>query len=157
DRLQGFGRHVPASSFKIYTLGAALKAGYSLNTYWDGTSPKKFPGRQKPVENAEGKTQCKGGDQHCTLEEATVESLNVPFYALADQVHPDKVLDFAQAAGIRYIWDTELPPDKQRFDLGQAKPGLSAEIGIGQYPITVLDHATGVATIAARGARAQAH
>jgi membrane peptidoglycan carboxypeptidase len=157
DRLQGFGRHVPASSFKIYALGAALKAGVSLNTYWDGTSPTTFPGREKPVENAEGKTKCAGGDQHCLLSEATIESLNVPFYALASKIGPDKVVDFAKDAGIRYMWNTELPADKQRFDLSAQKPSLSAEVGIGQYPITVLDHANGVATLAARGARAPVH
>ncbi|MGC9667028.1 transglycosylase domain-containing protein [Planosporangium sp. 12N6] len=157
DRLQGFGRHVPASSFKIYTLGAALKEGYSLNTYWDGTSGTKFPGREKPVVNAEGNTACAGGDKHCTLAEATVESLNVPFYALASQIKPEKVVDFAQAAGIRYMWNTELPADKQRFELAVKKPSLSPEVGIGQYPVTVLDHANGVATLAARGARAQVH
>jgi membrane peptidoglycan carboxypeptidase len=157
DRLQGFGRHFPASSFKLYTLGAALKDGLSLNTYWDGRSPKKFDGRQAPVENAEGNTNCAGGDQHCTLWEATAESLNVPFYSLAKTIGPDKVLDFAKQAGIRYIWN--LDNGSQRYDLNQPNPGLgfSPEIGIGQYAITVLDHANGVATIAARGSRAPVH
>jgi membrane peptidoglycan carboxypeptidase len=167
DRLQGFGRHAPASSFKIYALGAAMREGYSLNTYWDGTSPKTFPGRQKAVENAEGKTQCAAGDKHCTLREATVESLNVPFYSLATKLDEtektkkngqDKVLQFARDAGIRYAWNTEVQDaNKQRMDLSANIPVMSGEVGFGQYPITVLDHANGVATMAARGARAQSH
>ena len=157
DVLQGFGRHPPASSFKIYTLGAALRDGVSMNSRWDGSSPKKFPERAKPVENAEGKTACAGGDKNCTLKEATVESLNVPFYSLAKTVTPKKVMEFARDAGIRYMWNTE-QEGQPRYDLTAGPAGLdSAEIGFGQYPVTVLDHANGVATMAARGSRAQAH
>jgi membrane peptidoglycan carboxypeptidase len=156
DRLQGFGRHRAASSFKIYTLGAALKDGISLDTYWDGTSPKNFPDRKTAVVNAEGKTACAGGDKHCTLLEATAESLNVPFYSLTRSIGADKVLDFAKQAGIRYIWNLDVEPPK-RSDLATETPQFSPELGIGAYAVTVLDHANGVATMAARGARAPVH
>jgi membrane peptidoglycan carboxypeptidase len=63
------------------------------------------------------------------------------------------VLDFAKQAGIRYIWND----NGQRTDLTQGLPSMSSEVGIGQYPVTVLDHANGVATIAANGYRATEH
>ena len=42
DRLRPLSR--PGSSFKVYTLAAALKAGISLNSYWQWT-PHDMPGR----------------------------------------------------------------------------------------------------------------
>jgi membrane peptidoglycan carboxypeptidase len=42
--------------------------------------------------------------------------------------------------------------------MGEVTPGkFDIILGIGQYPITVLDHANGLATFAADGLRAQAH
>jgi membrane peptidoglycan carboxypeptidase len=154
DEYQGFGRHRPASSFKIYTLGAALKAGISINSFWD--SPEKKPYGTMEIHNAESTTQCEFG-KVCRLWEATAESLNVPFYDVAAKIGPTKVLEFARDAGIRHIWNDS----SERFDLNPTGPVTNqlndAHIGIGQYAVTVVDHANGVATLAARGQAAQAH
>src|SRR5690606_15701220 len=84
----GHGRHPPGSSFKVCTLAAALKAGYSLSSYWRRT-PHAMPGRAKnnPVRNA---SSCKGDSKNrnnpdappCSLLQSTSDSLNVPFYEL---------------------------------------------------------------------------
>src|SRR5439155_6078786 len=155
----GVGRHPPGSSFKIYTLAAELIDGYSVNSYWDGTSPKEFPksGRTKanPVRNASN-ANCQAGKDHCMLWEATEQSLNTPFYGVTETLGWPKVVDTAHAAGIRYLWNDKL----ERIDLGTTPPDqthLSTEVGIGQYSVTVLDHANGVATIAARGWAAPEH
>jgi membrane peptidoglycan carboxypeptidase len=156
DDFAGFGRHAPASSFKIYTLGAALREGISINSYWNAPATKKYDGEPGEIRNAEGNGKC-GAGQTCRLWEATAQSLNVPFYDLTKQIGPSKVLEFARDAGIRYIWDD----NAKRFELnptGSIKDPLNdAHVGIGQFRVTVLDHANGVASIAARGARAQAH
>jgi membrane peptidoglycan carboxypeptidase len=73
------------------------------------------------------------------------------------------VIDMARHAGVDAIWanvqGNQLP---QRVDVrnktGQDVAGqFSTELGIGQYGITVLDHANGMATFAAGGKRADAH
>jgi membrane peptidoglycan carboxypeptidase len=157
DDYAGFGRHQPASSFKIYTLGAALREGISINSYWEAPPVKKYPGEPGEIRNAEQTNSCQGGGKVCRLWEATAQSLNVPFYDVAKKIGPSKVLEFARDAGIQHIWDD----NGKRFELNQAGPIKDplndAHIGIGQFRVTVLDHANGVATIAARGARAPAH
>ena len=84
----GVGRHPPGSSFKVYTLAAALKAGISLNSYWQWT-PHDMPGRAEdnPIRNASYcPTDYDTGDQKAEDAvparccESTIASLNVPFY-----------------------------------------------------------------------------
>ncbi|WP_433205733.1 transglycosylase domain-containing protein [Dactylosporangium sp. CS-047395] len=164
------GGHPPGSTFKVYTLATALMAGYSIDSMWNGV-PQDFPGRtaakKNQVKNAtEGvEPQCKSGSgKWCTLEEITVQSLNVPFYAIALQLGPAKVINTARAAGIRDMWATEQGKDgPQRKDLTKLKGEdvapkfFQEEVGFGQYPITVLDHAGGLATFAARGTSVKTH
>lgn len=154
----GFGQHPPGSSFKVYDLAAALRQGIPLDSVWDSPSVKEFPdsGRTHgspagPVRNA-GTAPCQ---PHCTLAEATVASLNVPFFELTERLGPASVIDMARRTGIRALW-TE---DGQRVDLEpdtDVSP-FTPEVGIGQFGITVLDHANGMATFAAGGTRATAH
>ncbi|MGK5737728.1 transglycosylase domain-containing protein [Micromonospora sp. URMC 103] len=153
------GGHSPGSSFKIYTLAAALEAGKALESRWKGTgfTPKdtKFH-----VSNA--------GDDHpdcgdsCTLRVSTLKSLNVPFYHVTEEIGPDKVIDMAKKAGVTTIWRTDTNPQKP-YDLTKTDPKDIAPspffhvVGYGQYPITVLDHANGVATFANGGVYNKAH
>ncbi|MGH3714711.1 MAG: transglycosylase domain-containing protein [Micromonosporaceae bacterium] len=147
------GYHQPGSSFKAYVLAAALANGISVKSYWDGSSPMEFPDRDKPIRNSEN-TQCK----NCTLERATVLSLNTTYYALASKLGKDKVLELASKAGIRGM-QTDARGDAIDLttDPAEASKNFGNEIGIGQYPVTVLDHANGFATFAANGVRAEAH
>jgi membrane peptidoglycan carboxypeptidase len=162
----GVGRFPPGSSFKVYTLAAALKQGISLKSYWQWT-PHAQPGRDpsNPVRNASNCTsdvdpatkQPKSG--LCSLLEATTASLNVPYYDVTVAVSPAKVLEMARDAGIDYMWTDA----RERVDLRTAKMSdvtpskFDAILGIGQYSVTVMDHANGMATFAAGGLRAQAH
>ena len=43
---KGRGRYPPGSSFKVYTLAAALQSGISLKSLWDSSSPHEFPPRR---------------------------------------------------------------------------------------------------------------
>jgi membrane peptidoglycan carboxypeptidase len=52
---------------------------------------------------------------------------------------------------------TPVRVDLQGKSGAQVMPAFSTELGIGQYGITVLDHANGMATFAAGGKRAEAH
>ncbi len=170
----GFGQHPPGSSFKVYDLAEALRQGISLQSSWDSPSTKEFPasGRTNgsqagPVRNA-STAPCQ---PTCTLSEATVASLNVTFFDLTEKLGPANVIDMASRAGIDSMWTDRSGTDQARVDLrAQAGPDLvvrsaagpeaglfTAEVGIGQYGVTVLDHANGMATFAAGGKRAQAH
>ncbi len=155
----GVGRFPSGSSFKVYTLAAALKANYSLKSYWEW-NPHDMPGRTGAarIQNASTCGNQKP-DQPCSLLQSTISSLNVPYYALTLSVTPTKVLEMARDMGIDYMWND----DRERLDLRATdiKTVVPSQfdtiLGIGQYPITVLDHANGVATVASAGLRAQAH
>ncbi|WP_051366579.1 transglycosylase domain-containing protein [Hamadaea tsunoensis] len=144
------GGHPAGSSFKIYTLAAALKEGYSLQSHFD---PAEFTDGQFRIQNA-GRDVDSSCGNYCTLEWATVHSYNVPFYKLGKLIGVDKITSMAAAAGIRTMWNTG---DGKPYDI--ASPDFHEtenspfyyHAAFGQYPITVLDHASGVATFADRG------
>ncbi|HEX2771549.1 MAG TPA: penicillin-binding transpeptidase domain-containing protein, partial [Micromonosporaceae bacterium] len=158
-----FGGHPPGSTFKIYTLAAALKAGVSMQSRWDATLDKD-PDSGFPISNA-GRTPSCG--KTCTLEQSTIKSYNVPFYWIAKGLGPAKVVEAARDAGIRTMWDNAprkgAPVNDEVIDLTKVNPEDVApsrfhnQVGYGQYRVTVLDHANGMATIANRGTYNKAH
>ncbi|EEP72522.1 glycosyl transferase family 51 [Micromonospora sp. ATCC 39149] len=153
------GGHSPGSSFKIYTLAAALKAGKALESRWKGRAftPE---GTKFKVSNAGVDNPSCGNS--CTLRVSTLKSLNVPFYHVTEEIGPDKVIDMAKQAGVTMMWRTDTNPAKA-YDLTKTDPKDIAPspffhvVGYGQYPITVLDHANGVATFANEGVYNKAH
>jgi membrane peptidoglycan carboxypeptidase len=170
------GSFPPGSTFKLYTLAAALKENISIDSYWHGPPSMEFPnsGRVKgkgagPVTNADGNgDSCPPQDNYdCPLWSALQKSMNTVFFGIGDTIGAAKVIDTAKALGIRWMWATV--PDgsggtkSERIDLSQytgaqvAPKYFGTEVSIGQYPVTVLDQATAIATIAARGVQAPAH
>jgi Membrane carboxypeptidase (penicillin-binding protein) len=154
----GFGQHPPGSSFKIYTLAEALRQGISLTSVWDSPDVKEFPASGRTYQSPTGPVRnaaAAGCQPTCTLWEATVASLNVPFFELTERLGPARVIDMARRAGIAALWTD----DGQRVDLvpGADVSMFTTEVGIGQFGVTVLDHAGGVATLAAGGQRAGLH
>lgn len=167
----GFGSHPPGSSFKVYTLAAGLKNGISLNSYWN-TAPHDSPGRTAALRNQiKNSGYCAGQNRTnqgaCTLLQSTIASLNNVFIDVALSVSPKAVLDVAKAAGIEYMWSPSCTkPDNPQGrvaltdieDLSTVTPECFDYIlAIGQYGVTVQDHANGIATMAAGGLRAEAH
>jgi membrane peptidoglycan carboxypeptidase len=150
------GGHAPGSSFKIYTLAAALDANISLDSKWDATD-YEVPGTEIKVINAGRKPSCA---KSCSLRQSTISSYNVPFFHIASKIGADKVVDMARRAGITTMWTTD--PVKT-YDLTSKKTKISERspfdyfVGYGAYPITVLDHANGLATITHRGIYNKAH
>ncbi|WP_285689689.1 transglycosylase domain-containing protein, partial [Actinoplanes sp. NBRC 103695] len=148
------GGRPPGSSFKIYTLLAALSAGYSFRTTWDAEL-KKIDGSK--ISNS-GRTKLTCDKRRCPLDVATVQSYNFPFYHLAADLGSDKVAEAAHKAGINFISGQEGRIDLNKVtDKEKLKAQLGNEIGYGQYAITPLDHANGVATLANKGVSYKAH
>jgi membrane peptidoglycan carboxypeptidase len=136
--------HPAGSSFKIHVLAKALEEGISINSVWDGRSPRSFTGRDKPVNNSENNNSCRA----CTLDEATVLSLNTAYYAVTREVGASNVAELAGRAGI-----TKLDGEP----IEQIKSQVNDNIGIGQYGVSVIDHSAGFATFASGGVYAKPH
>lgn len=122
------------SSFKPFTLIAALEAGISLRSVWNGRSPQVFydPGSQGPypVFNY-------GNEQfpNVNLLDATANSVNTVYVPLGIKVGPNQVIDAARRAGIPTSVKMVSGPS---VTLGVASPH-------------VIDVASAFATFAAQG------
>jgi membrane peptidoglycan carboxypeptidase len=160
-----YGGRSPGSSFKIYSLIAELREGISFDSHWK-TSEYQPDWLDQPIRNA-GRVadNCEGrAPDFCTLRWSTQQSYNVPFAHFSEAVPgnqgPAKILQAAKDAGIRLIKNTS---DGTTYDLTtEAATDLAPEhffhpIAYGQYPVTVLDHASGLATLAARGVYYEPH
>ncbi|MGI5240654.1 transglycosylase domain-containing protein [Dactylosporangium sp. CA-139066] len=167
------GGHPAGATFNVYTMATGLIDGYSTDSHWNGESPQDFPASGRAIKNnnpvrnlGEGNLAsppcASGSAKWCTLDESAVLSLNVPFFALAEKAGPDKVIDTARAAGIGTMWAT-VNGTAQKVDLTTTTGRdvfpkyFGPEVALGQYPVTVLDQAGGMATFAARGAAARTH
>ncbi|GIG57959.1 penicillin-binding protein [Longispora fulva] len=162
-KITGYGFHPPGSTAKVYVLAAALEKGYSVSSVWDGSSPKEFPtsGRVKgsaagPVTNSDGHGSC---NDHCTLRQATVESLNTPFFALTEALQPETVVGMMRKTGVQYMRPdgTFEATDITAGQLNSFGDKFNAQVGIGQYPITVLQQSAGFATFANDGVAMKQH
>jgi membrane peptidoglycan carboxypeptidase len=119
------------SSFKPYTLVAALKSGISLDSTYNG--PPSIEVNGSTINNSEGES-C----GVCTLTQALAESINTIFVPLAQDVGPDKVATAAHDAGIpKSVKLSEVPV-----------------ITLGVDDVSPLDQASAYATIAAQGVHA---
>ncbi|HVV77614.1 MAG TPA: transglycosylase domain-containing protein [Mycobacteriales bacterium] len=123
----------PGSSFKAFTLIAALQKGISLTSAFDG--PYTVDVNGQPIHNSSPGESCYG----CSLAQAFAESINTIFVPLAKQVGPDKVVQAAYDAGIPKSRNLQPFPD----------------IALGPNDVSPLDLADAFATVAAQGMYAQ--
>ncbi|HEX2294269.1 MAG TPA: transglycosylase domain-containing protein [Actinomycetota bacterium] len=95
----GTGRQA-GSAFKPFALAAAIEDGVPLSKRYDGHGPLVIPGVDNggdyTVQNYEG-----GQFGEITLLEATVNSVNVVYAQLVEEIGTDPVVDVAQRMGIR--------------------------------------------------------
>ena len=159
-RAVGYGAHPPGQSFQPYLLAAAVDAGVSVRSRWDSPPVRTYAGVDDAVRDV-GPAGCRPA---CTLVDATAASLNVPYVAVAERLGASRVVNTAHALGIRSMWlpDTPTTP-RRRIDLesgGSPTRGADAfgpDVGLGRYPVTVVDQANAMATLAAGGLRAEVH
>ncbi len=103
------------STFKPFTLVAALERGISLDTVLNGDQPKQVPGFERPVRNFGGVSY---GD--IDLVAATRSSVNTVYVQLNNQVGPAATREVAVRAGIPE--DTAGLEDNPSNVLGTASP-----------------------------------
>ncbi|HWE57618.1 MAG TPA: transglycosylase domain-containing protein [Acidimicrobiales bacterium] len=102
------GARQPGSGFKLFTLLAALKQGYSVYDTVDSAAPCyiKFPGNtsleKTPIKNDAGP-----GGGPISLVTATAQSVNCAYIRLAHEVGLPNVLGMAYSLGIS---QKEVPP-----------------------------------------------
>lgn len=135
------GRAQAGSTFKAYTLAAALKQGISLRSMWDGNSPVTVPGygNNNEVHNfGPG-----AGEQFGQIDllEATAESVNTVYVPLGIKAGINNVAETAIDLGIR----------SSDVDAGS----LRASISLGTASVFPIDQVQAYAALAARGSRAK--
>jgi penicillin-binding protein 1A len=140
DLVTGDGRQV-GSSFKMFTLMAAMEAGDIPADTILGTSPCNIPnpgGEDDPWQTQNNEGESAGV---LSLTEATVESVNCAYARLIKLVGPDKVVDVAKRMGIGTSSDHSSPRP--------LRPDLSLTLGTSD--VTPLDMASAYATLATDG------
>jgi membrane peptidoglycan carboxypeptidase len=140
----------PGSTFKPYVTATALtqnlqgaKPAYTIQSVFDGSSPQQIG----PYQFSNDPSDPSYGSY--TLKQATTLSLNTVFARLADLVGPANVVKTARAMGIP---DTESDTGPNPGAPTLMRNGTPDDyIGIGNYPVRILDQAVGYATLADGG------
>ncbi|NJP32668.1 transglycosylase domain-containing protein [Micromonospora thermarum] len=137
------------STFKLFTMLAALEAGKPLSTGFD--VPSRLPTRYA----AEGEGACDGRwcpananpewmDGYRMMWDGFGRSVNTYFVWLAEQVGPEKVVEMAQRLGITFRADADAA-----FAENNAENWGAFTLGVAST--TPLDLANAYATVAAEG------
>jgi membrane peptidoglycan carboxypeptidase len=145
----GVDGYQAGSTFKLFTMLAALENGKQLATGFD--APSRLPTRYA----AEGDASCDGRwcpananpawmDGYRTMWDGFGRSVNTYFVWLAEQVGPEKVVEMAQRLGITFRADADAAFARDAAaDWGAFTLGVAAT--------TPLDLANAYATVAAEG------
>jgi membrane peptidoglycan carboxypeptidase len=141
----------PGSSFKPYVTATALSqnlAGktpaYNIQSVFNGASPQTIDGQpfaNDPSDPSSGSY---------SLTQATTLSLNTVFGKLTSLVGAQNVVDTAHAMGIPTT-QSSTGPDPGAKTLVSAAGSTDDYVGIGNYPVRILDQAVGYATLANGG------
>lgn len=126
------------STFKIFTLAAALENGIGLDT---PISSDPYPVGNTVIQNSDGMT-C----GTCSLAEATKQSLNTSFYRVQDMLPNQQYTtrDMAKALGIKASLKE---PD------GSTNKGIT----LGLYGTSPIEMSAGISTVANNGIRNDNH
>ena len=149
-------REPAGSAFKPYTLATALnqtvertpgRPHLAINSYVDGSYCRRIEGT-RICNDISDKTV---SGPRVRLALAMKYSLNTTFDSLASQVGPANVAATAHSMGVAAKDSSGHPT------LVNADGTTTFGIGIGDYPVTPLDQATGFATLANKGVRNDAY
>ncbi len=101
----GSGRQ-PGSTFKAFTLAAALRKGYSPEKAYSSAAPFRIPGcnGDKCTINNAGDGQSSGGSM--SIASATAASVNVVFARIAQDVGNKAIGQTAADLGMSQVWES---------------------------------------------------
>jgi membrane peptidoglycan carboxypeptidase len=146
----------PGSSFKPYVIATALtqnikgvKPAYTIQSMFDGSSPQTIDNLK--FEN--DPTDPNYGSY--TLRRATTLSLNTVFGKLTSLVQPENVVKTARAMGIPATESASGPNPGAPTLMRNGNP--DDYVGIGNYPVRILDQAVAYATLANGGLARQSY
>ncbi|MDQ3897781.1 MAG: transglycosylase domain-containing protein [Actinomycetota bacterium] len=135
----GSGRQ-PGSSFKPFTLAAALEGGIPLDKTYRGPGTYTYPhctGTGCTVHNVES-----GGYGYLNLRQATVHSVNTVYAQLVQDVGVKKVAEMAHRLGVTMV--------NPEGNLANGEP-YGPSLTLGAAEVSPLDMAAGYSVFAARG------
>nr|WP_230205037.1 transglycosylase domain-containing protein [Parafrankia elaeagni] len=145
----------PGSTFKVFTLAAALENNIPLSTTFDsplcyrsGKFPNPDPGGKNCYSNADPSE-----DGFYSLTTATWSSVNTYYIQLAERLGVMKTAEMARRLGVS---SCRIRPAGENDPECEGVNGISAVDGsaiLGSNEISTLDLATAYATLAARGNR----
>ena len=122
------------STFKPFTLVAALEDGITLQDRYSGASPQEFEGVSQPINNFGGRSY-----GQITVAQATANSVNTVYMAMNMEVDPERTAEVAHRAGIPESTPlTELPSNV-----------------LGADSVTAFEMASAYGTFAAEGWRSE--
>ncbi|HTZ45162.1 MAG TPA: transglycosylase domain-containing protein [Jatrophihabitans sp.] len=146
----------PGSSFKPYVTATALtqnlqgkKPAYTIQSVFDGASPQtidNLPFQNDPSDPTSGMY---------TLKQATTLSLNTVFGKLTSLVGADNVVKMARSMGIPATESDTGPNPGAPTLMRNGNP--DDYVGIGNYPVRILDQAVGYGTLADGGVYRQSY
>lgn len=122
------------STMKPFTLLATVQSGVSLDTLFNGNSPRDFPGLSTPMTNSGGVSY-----GNIDLYKATANSVNTVYMDLQTHLGAEKIIKTAQTAGIK------------------GKITDDGYVTLGNSGLSMLDMARGISTIANQGNKPTLH
>ncbi|NEG97092.1 penicillin-binding protein [Bifidobacterium sp. SMB2] len=122
------------STMKPFVLLSTVQKGVSLNTVFNGNSPRSFPGITTPMTNSGGVSY-----GYINLYQATANSVNTVYMDLAQHLGSQTIIDTAHTAGIKGTIAND------------------AYTALGNSGLSVLDVSRGFATIANGGKKPTVH
>ncbi|MEU0884988.1 penicillin-binding transpeptidase domain-containing protein [Lentzea sp. NPDC005914] len=140
----------PGSAFFPFNVVAALQTGKTLDSAYDGRSPRRFGQLSISDEVSCG--------ERCTVRDALQKSSNVVMYDLvANDVGIKPVVTAARQAGVPESVDIDGKKTKLLVGEGDNIPNATVSVGADEARMRPLDLAASYATFAAEGTHHDAH
>jgi membrane peptidoglycan carboxypeptidase len=161
---QWYGGRPLGSTGKIYTLVAEMREEVRFDSHWQVRDYQPDWADERIVNAGRDVSAISCDPDFCTLESSTIQSLNVPFAHFSERVPdgrgPATIVQAMMDAGVTMMQDDDgVYHDLTAIeDASEVAPEhFFHPVAYGQYAVTVLDHANGVATLAASGVYHEAH